>query len=380
MEGNGPDFNDILNNMISNRYTEDLASLQDPSFGSHIEMLNQNLTSLITTELNAILSEKQQLSKEIEEFNKYKDEELQKLEQCEKEWAEKKAQYQSSGNESKIIEINVGGTHKVTTTLSTLLKVPQSALAACFNGTVQLPKIKGEIFIDREGQSFCNVISFLRTGKFPKFETFEEEAAFLDELDFWGIPYEEIETDIDQDLKHFDPNWCASTLILENNNTVLKKVGSPHGIAFGAIPMSKECPYVEFKISITSGSSNGSHIFLGLVDKSKYSSSQLVSTRWRDAPCSWYWDVWNCKLVKTDENGVHSFVTGYGCDCDDEETVLGIYYDSKRRTVSFYKKGINQGVAYNNVSSGLFPSIDVWFDTGSVTFLQTKLAKTMAYM
>jgi hypothetical protein len=46
-----------------------------------------------------------------------------------------------------------------------------------------------------------------------------------------------------------------------------------------------------------------SHLFIGVVDKSKYRPEYLVSTFWRDAPNSMYWDVWSTKLIKTDERG-----------------------------------------------------------------------------
>lgn len=36
-------------------------------------------------------------------------------------------------------------------------------------------------------------------------------------------------------------------------------------------------------------------------------------------------------------------------------------YDARNRTVSFYKNGINQGVAFTNIMSGMYPSLDVWF-------------------
>ena len=61
--------------------------------------------------------------------------------------------------------------------------------------------------------------------------------------------------------------------------------------------------------------SNGkSHLFVGLVDRSKYQYSNLgnlylhfilaiVSTYWKDSPSSYYWDVWMRKLIKTDEAG-----------------------------------------------------------------------------
>ncbi len=45
--------------------------------------------------------------------------------------------------------------------------------------------------------------------------------------------------------------------------------------------------------------------------------NDLVSTFWKDSPSSFYWDVWNTKLIKTDENGVQTgSIIGYGCQCE----------------------------------------------------------------
>lgn len=88
----------------------------------------------------------------------------------------------------------------------------------------------------------------------------------------------------------------------------------------------------------------------------------MVSTFWKDSPSSLYWDVWNTKLIRTDEKG-HQ--TGnpykYGCNCEDSITRIGIMYDARNRNVSYYKNGICQGIAFTNVLSGYYPSIDVWF-------------------
>ena len=48
--------------------------------------------------------------------------------------------------------------------------------------------------------------------------------------------------------------------------------------------------------------------------------------------------------------------------------------------MSYYKKGVCQGVAFSNVKSGLFPSIDLWFETGSVMMMQTKHPMIKRYM
>lgn len=126
-------------------------------------------------------------------------------------------------------------------------------------------------------------------------------------------------------------------------------------------------PYIEFKIKIKITYKEKSQLFIGLVDKTKYKLSNLSSKLWRDSPSAYYWDVWCTSLIKTNENGYQvGNAKGYGCICLDNETTLGIKYDHVRRTVSFYKNGINHGIAFRNVPTGLTPAVDVWFEEGQV--------------
>ena len=83
-----------------------------------------------------------------------------------------------------------------------------------------------------------------------------------------------------------------------------------------------------------------SHLFIGLVDKSKYKYENLgrnilfliifynlVSTFWKDSPSSFYWDVWNTKLIKTDDNGIQvGSVSSYGCQCEGKYFNTNIKY------------------------------------------------------
>jgi hypothetical protein len=99
----------------------------------------------------------------------------------------------------------------------------------------------------------------------------------------------------------------------------------------------------------------------------------LASTFWRDSPSSIYWDVWSLKLVSIDAHGQQSgTVFGYGCKCEEVVTRIGILYDARQRTVSFLKNGINQGVAFTNIPSGLYPSLDLWFQAGTVDILPNR--------
>lgn len=53
---------------------------------------------------------------------------------------------------SNIIDLDIGGTHKITTTKMTLCSAPDSTLAAMFSGRHKLNMHNGRVFIDREGE------------------------------------------------------------------------------------------------------------------------------------------------------------------------------------------------------------------------------------
>ena len=256
-----------------------------------------------------------------------------------------------------------------------------SALAAMFSGRHKLSMHNSRIFLDRDGHAFAQLISYLRNGRIPSFEGKREENAFFEELDYWQIPSDLVLCEPTGEASQFDPEWCASTLHLERDNRVVRKHGYQHGIVFSKNPLDGQKPYAEFKITINIPSRNKSHLFVGLVHRENYRPEHLVSTFWRDSPSSYYWDVWSNKLIRTDRNGVQTGVsTSYGCSCEgiiyiyiyiyilgiDVETTIGLEYSLKERTLSFYKNGLDQGVAFRNVANGLYPALDIWFESGHI--------------
>ena len=55
-------------------------------------------------------------------------------------------------------------------------------------------------------------------------------------------------------------------------------------------------------------------------------------------------------------------IKGYGCQCEDFETYIGIKYEHVSRSVSFYKNGINLGVAFWNIEIVLISVVDILFE------------------
>ena len=62
------------------------------------------------------------------------------------------------------------------------------------------------------------------------------------------------------------------------------------------------------------------------------------------------------------------------------ETRISMKYDHKSRTVSFYKNGNNQGIAFRNVPSGLCPSLDIWFESGAVEIIKNTSVQEKIYL
>lgn len=92
---------------------------------------------------------------------------------------------------SDIINLDIGGTHKIATSRKTLCKYKDSALCAMFiNNNIELPSHGGNYFIDRDGETFMKLISFLRNDELPYFESKSDEILFYEELEYWVISRE----------------------------------------------------------------------------------------------------------------------------------------------------------------------------------------------
>ena len=360
-----------INNQENEINTNNINNINDNSdiffnnnFENKLNQAHNGILNLLNEERKKMKDSQETIEKLRADYIKFKRKELEKLD---KEKNELKYLFKlyNGVSEDDILELNIGGTHDITTTRATLTKYKNSALAVFFSGQSPIPMVDDKYFIDRDGEQFVNLVNFLRTGKFPILKSREEENKFKDELNFWKITVQEKKLYV----KHFefDPDWCAPTLNLSEDNLILKKNNPNHGVVFCKQCLDEYNPYIQFKVKINIAYKEKSQLFVGLVDKSKYKLANLSSKFWRDSPSSYYWDIWGSNLIKTNENGVRvGDMKGYGCIYTEKEIVFGIKFDHVKRTVSFYKNGIDHGVAFRNVPSGLTPSIDAWFQEGTV--------------
>eukprot|EP00005_Dracoamoeba_jomungandri_P010023 CAMPEP_0174265634 /NCGR_PEP_ID=MMETSP0439-20130205/27260_1 /TAXON_ID=0 /ORGANISM="Stereomyxa ramosa, Strain Chinc5" /LENGTH=739 /DNA_ID=CAMNT_0015352191 /DNA_START=14 /DNA_END=2230 /DNA_ORIENTATION=+ len=91
-----------------------------------------------------------------------------------------------SSSEDTIIKLNMGG-KKFVTTKGTLTRVPNSYFSVMLSG--KFPALKddeGAFFIDRDGEYFAPILSFLRTNVFVVPPGMSREAVFC-EMEFYGM-------------------------------------------------------------------------------------------------------------------------------------------------------------------------------------------------
>ena len=93
----------------------------------------------------------------------------------------------------EIIDLDIGGTHQITTTRATLWRFKNSVLASMFSGRHSLKYNKDRVFMDRDGEPFWKVIGYLRTGKLPIITDKYQDHLFKEEMNYWQIPFDATE-------------------------------------------------------------------------------------------------------------------------------------------------------------------------------------------
>lgn len=222
------DANNILKNLCQKDITDKKLNIPEEDkkqyneFNNNLDLIETKITNLLKTEKESIKLEFDNMISIKNSFNELKEKELKKYSEEKLKWLNTFiSNKEVKGNE--VINLNVGGTHMISTTRNTLIKYPLSAISVLFSGNYKLHKIDGKIFIDRDGEPFSMMINYLRTDKYPIFNSKKQEYYFIKELEFWKIPVIEKDNISSNKNQMFDSEWCAPTLTLENSNLTVKK-------------------------------------------------------------------------------------------------------------------------------------------------------------
>ncbi len=138
---------------------------------------------------NDIKSDINTFSNNIKSFNKFKEEynnqyELKKKELLNSYESKYLKENKNIISKDEIIEIEFSNNEVEKVKLSVLMKHPYSKLASFFSCLEKIPKRNGHIFLDRNYNTFMNLLDFLKTDKIPKINNRTEKCNFFDELDY----------------------------------------------------------------------------------------------------------------------------------------------------------------------------------------------------
>lgn len=179
-----------LKNIREKVSEEDNKYLED--FDKNINLIQEKISDLIKNEKENVKTEFESVIKMKGKFEEFKYIEKQKLNKEREKWFSLFCSDLNNKHSSDVLNLNIGGNVKISTTRGTLTKFPLSVLALLFSGKYELPTYDGRIFIDRDGEPFVNLINYLRTGKFPIFTSRRDELLFQNELNYWKIPYQQV--------------------------------------------------------------------------------------------------------------------------------------------------------------------------------------------
>lgn len=231
-------FNHLMGSgsIDSSDYDDDQNSRTPHGLEEQIESIKVSFLQSLMQERQKITECKKELKKYKQDFDKRKKQDWDRI-HLEKEICKenKKRITKLLKDAEDIIDLDIGGTHAITTTRATLCRFSNSSLAAMFSGRHAMKYNKDRVFIDRDGEPFSQLIGYLRTGQLPTISDKKQEYLFKEEMNYWQIPFdlsEEEEKCDNQMIPSFDPQWCAPTLKLDLNQRVVKKNGANHGIIF----------------------------------------------------------------------------------------------------------------------------------------------------
>lgn len=145
---------------------------------------------------------RRKLEKDHQRFQKEKTALEQKLRDYE---SKERMISQKLGNPADILTLNIAGKHTLQVARSVLIQVEGSALAVMFSGRHEVQMKDGAYFIDRDVDTFCLVVSYLKNGcKKPEIDNDVMRKRFEEELKFWELDQPEIEG-----FDENDPNFIA---------------------------------------------------------------------------------------------------------------------------------------------------------------------------
>ena len=274
------------------------------------------------------------------------------------------------------IEIEFSNNNIVKIELRYLTKYPYSKLASYFNSLNNIPKRNNHIFIDRNYNTFMQLLEFIKTEKIPKFNNQYEKNNFFDELNYWGIKLK-----IDKiDNLIFDTNFCPNFFTIKNNN-ILHKKNSSRGIVLLKRQLNLNNPFIEFYISLDNLYSHNK-IYLGLIDLKTFKPKYLNSSFDKDVPFIFLWDIFGNKLFRRNGEKIKTLDLNKSCKCylNFQVNKFGLKYDHLENSIELFRNDINLGVIVKNIPPLLTPAIEINVENCKIQLLNNNIQEEKIFI
>ena len=174
-------------------------------------------------------------------------------------------------------------------------------------------------------------------------------------MEFWRIP---IKISSKKRLE-FDLTMTSNCFTIDKTKTVLTKKNNNHGITLLNHSLKATSPFIEFTIFFSKMICKNKKIFLGLVDKKKFSNKYINNSfEDKNVPYIFYWDIYRNKIIK---NKNVSIALENKCRCifNINEIKIGMKYNQLKHSIKLYRNDIELGVEIQNIYPGLCPAIEL---------------------
>ena len=277
----------------------------------------------------------------------------------------------------EIIEIELSNNKIIKVNLKNLTKYPYSKLYSYFSFLDKVPKRNNHIFLDRDYNTFIQLLDFLKTEKIPNFNNQQEKNDFFDELIYWGIK-------LNIDTKNpliFDSNYCPSYFIVNKNNNILQKANQLRGIVLLKRKLYLNNPFIEFYISMKN-IYNNNKIYLALIDLIKFKPKYITSSFDKDVPFVFLWDIFGNKIYRRNGEKTKNLDLYKACKCymNFEVNKFGLKYNNLRNTIELFRNDINIGVIVKNIPPFLTPALEINVEECKIQLLNNNIQQEKVFI
>ncbi len=284
--------------------------------------------------------------------------------------------------ESKTFDIEFSNNEIIKILYKDLIKYPNSKLASYFYCLNKIPKRNNHIFIDRNYNTFMQLVDFLKTEKIPKFNNKVEKNNFFEELNYWGIKLKIEKTE----PLIFDTSFCPNYFTINKNNNILQKNNKSRGIVLLKRKININNPFIEFYISIgnnnNSSSNNNNKIFLALIDPKKFKIKYITSSFTNNVPFVFFWDIFGNKLYRQNGEKIKNLDLNKECKCylNFQVNKYGMKYDHLKNSIELLRNDINLGVVVDNIPSFLTPAIEINVEECKIQLLNNNIQQEKIFI